>query len=796
MVAVKTELEKEQSYLAMLYDRLDTLRDRAGARLADALGQAADGGPRHARVDRDALVGRHAERLARLSSAESGLCFGRLDMADGTRRYVGRLGILDDDREPLLIDWRAPAAQAFYRATPAEPFGVVRRRHLRTRGRKVVAFEDDVLDLDALSDDERADLSGEAALLAALNANRTGSMADIVATIQAEQDRIIRSDLAGVLVVQGGPGTGKTAVALHRAAYLLYTHRERLARRGVLVVGPNPVFLRYIEQVLPSLGETGVLLATVGELFPGVRATGSEALETAALKGDARMAGVLAAAVRDRQRVPDEDLELSFDGNPLRLERRTCEQARRRARQLGIPHNLARPAFQGELLEELSRQVVARLTGDLPEVELPDDDLIGDDVPAERLLAGELGEIRSELAATPAVRAALDRMWPHLTPGQLVGRLLSSRELLDAAAPELTPEERALLLRETPEPRSRGGAGWWTPADVPLLDEAATLLGEEERDAEGGRRGRRRQRERERELTFARDVVAMVGVDPDGILAREPALLLERHHERGPATSIARQARNDRTWTFGHVIVDEAQEVSAMAWRLLMRRCPGRSMTLSGDTAQRGAPWGVSSWAEVLDAGARGRWRVEELTVNYRTPVEIVAVAADVLASLSAELRPPRSVRESGVAPWALRVDEAQLAGSLAEIAAEQSAAAAGGKLAVLVPSSRAAELAAAIGAVLPAAGIERGPNLLSAPVAVLAVSDAKGLEFDAVLVVDPDSILGQSPRGASDLYVALTRATQRLGVVHTGELPPVLRKLRRLESGSGSVPPVTPARS
>jgi DNA helicase IV len=805
MVAVKTvkraghdrtELEKEQSHLTMLYDRLDILRERAGERLADALGQPVDGGPRHARVDRDALVGRHADRLARLSSSEHGLCFGRLDMADGTTRYVGRLGILDEEREPLLIDWRAPAAQAFYRATPAEPFGVVRRRHLRTKGRKVVAFEDDVLDLDALSDDERANLSGEAALLAALNANRTGSMADIVATIQAEQDRIIRSELDGVLVVQGGPGTGKTAVALHRAAYLLYTHRERLARRGVLVVGPNPVFLRYIEQVLPSLGETGVLLATVAELFPGVRATGSEPVATAALKGDVRMAGVLAAAVREHQRVPDEELELRSDGHPLRLERRTCELARRRARQLGIPHNLARPVFHGELLEELGRQVVARLTADLPEVELPEDELIGEDIPAERLLEGELAEIRSELAADPAIRAALDRMWPYLTPRQLVGRLLRSRELLEAAAPDLTPEERGLLLRETPEPRSGRGAGWWTPADVPLLDEAATLLGEQERDAEGGRGGRRRQRERERELTFARDVVAMVGVDPDGILAREPALLLERHSDPAAVTSIAGQARQDRTWTFGHVIVDEAQELSPMAWRLLMRRCPGRSMTLSGDTAQRGAPWGVSSWAEVLDPHVPGRWRVEELTVNYRTPVEIVAVAADVLASLSAELRPPRSVRESGVEPWALRVDERDLAVTLAEVAVEQSAAVAGGKLAVLVPSSRAAALAAAIGAVLPSAGIERGPDLLAAPVAVLAVADAKGLEFDGVLVVDPDAILDQSPRGASDLYVALTRATQRLGVVHTGPLPPVLRRLRRLEDLSPSPPPVTPARS
>src|SRR6266498_4174612 len=275
MVAVKTELEYEQAYVSMLYERLDTLRVRAAERVAQVLGRAEFGGTYQGRLERDALVTRYRDRLAQLWSAESGLCFGRLDLADGTR-------------ESLLVDWRAPAARPFYRATPADPSGVVRRRHLRTKGRIVVDFEDDVLDLDALSDD--------------------------VATIQAEQDRIIRSDLRGILVVEGGPGTGKTAVALHRAAYLLYTHRERLARRGVLVVGPNPTFLRYIEQVLPSLGETGVLLATTDELYPGVTATATEPPETAALKGSERMAGILAAAVADRQRLPGEDLEIRFDG--------------------------------------------------------------------------------------------------------------------------------------------------------------------------------------------------------------------------------------------------------------------------------------------------------------------------------------------------------------------------------------------------------------------------------------------------------------------------------------------------
>ncbi|HEV3399041.1 MAG TPA: helicase, partial [Actinomycetes bacterium] len=296
MQHLAAELEHEQAYVSLLYRRLDTLRERTQAELERALGYEG-GGNVQARVDRDAFVSRHSARLAQLNGAEHGLCFGRLDLSGGSHLYIGRMGLLDEDREPLLVDWRAPAAQPFYRATWATPDGVVRRRHLRTRGRAVLGIEDDVLDLEGLSDAERDGLSGEAALLAALTASRTGRMTDIVATIQAEQDRIIRSDLPGILVVQGGPGTGKTAVALHRAAYLLYTHRQRLARRGVLVVGPNPTFLRYIEQVLPSLGETDVLLSTVGTLFPGVAATAQEPVEAAAVKGDPRMVEVLAAAI-------------------------------------------------------------------------------------------------------------------------------------------------------------------------------------------------------------------------------------------------------------------------------------------------------------------------------------------------------------------------------------------------------------------------------------------------------------------------------------------------------------------
>jgi DNA helicase IV len=814
------QVEQEQAYLSMLYRRVDALREQTRERLERAL-RHDGGGNRQARLDRDALVGRLADRLAQLSAVEDGLCFGRLDRRDGSRVYIGRIGLLDDDQEPLLVDWRAPAARPFYRATPAAPGDVVRRRHLRTRARVVVGIDDDVLDLDALSDAERGSLGGEAALLASLAASRTGRMTSIVATIQEEQDRVIRADLPGILVVQGGPGTGKTAVALHRAAYLLYTHRERLAGRGVLVVGPNPTFLRYIEQVLPSLGETDVLLSTVAGLYPGVTASGREPLAAAALKGDARMAGVLAAAVRDRQRVPAATLELPVGGYGLRLDPSTCEQARWRARESGEPHNRAREVFVDELLDALARQVAERINEGLVDPSLEEewlesigpDELLGpapaEPEPAELFGTGlvdgepseeELAGIRAELRADPAVRATLDGLWPTLTPQQLLTGLFTAPERLQAAAPDLDPAERALLLRPVPvdrggntrppgpprtdgPPRTSGpaddghGPGGWTAADVPLLDEAATLLGEDQRAA--GRAADRRAEQERRELDYAAEVLAGATIGDAARYAPDtdrldPAVLAERWRQSVGET-LAERARRDRTWAFGHVIVDEAQELSAMAWRMLLRRCPSRSMTVVGDVAQTGVPWGARSWSQTFDPLAPGRWRAEQLTVNYRTPAEIMEVAADVLAAVAPELRPPRSVREGGTAPWRRRLDGA----GLPEVIAAEAAAVGDGTLAVLVPAARLEELGRLLTAALPAAAAGRGPSVLDAPIAVLPVAEAKGLEFDAVVVVDPAAILGGSPRGGNDLYVALTRATQRLGVVHGGDLPAVLSRLR-----------------
>src|SRR3954453_8689639 len=358
--SAQIELAAEQQYVTGLHRRLDDIRAHVVHRLDEGLASSAHNP--QAVGEKEAAVQLYTERLVALDAADAGLCFGRLDRReDDGPRYLGRIGLPTEDgrEEPLLVDWRAPASQPFYTATPLHDLGVRPRRHIRTRGRTVVSIADETLDLDALDDPgaaERAGLTGESVLLAALNATRTGRMTDIVRTIQAEQDRIIRADARGVLVVQGGPGTGKTAVALHRAAYLLYTHRERLARSGLLVVGPNRTFLRYIADVLPSLGETGVLLADVGTLRPGLTATGTERPEVAEVKGRLDMVKVLQAAVRDREELPVGVETVVVDRTKVEFTPADAKAARSRGRAGRRLHNEGRPHFARAVIDILARR--------------------------------------------------------------------------------------------------------------------------------------------------------------------------------------------------------------------------------------------------------------------------------------------------------------------------------------------------------------------------------------------------------------------------------------------------------
>ncbi len=390
------EQDREQAYISTLYRRLDELRKRAADRLATVMRQA--GGTHAARTERDALTVMYRQQMAQFDAAENGLCFGRLEFTGGARTYIGRLGMHaeNDDYDQLLMDWRADAARPFYLATAASPGDVKVRRHIKTKGRAVTRLDDEVLDLAAADPTKHEALTGESALLAALDASRTGRMRDIVETIQAEQDHIIRSGLQGVLVVQGGPGTGKTAVALHRAAYLLYTYRRQLEKRGVLVIGPNATFLRYIGQVLPSLGETSVMLSTIGDLMPGVTATGSEPPEAALIKGRPEMAKVVAAAVRDRQSVPHAGLTIRFDKDLYKISRQSISRARERARRSRMRHNQARQVFVREMLSELARVVSGRL-GANP---YGQGNLMG---------RADIDDLRGELRDDPEVRMAIGR---------------------------------------------------------------------------------------------------------------------------------------------------------------------------------------------------------------------------------------------------------------------------------------------------------------------------------------------------------------------------------------------------
>src|SRR5918995_986314 len=439
------EIETEQKYVQELYGRLDAARDLAERRLKQAIAWPAV--DPQALQERDATVRFQTERVTALDAAEAGLCVGRIDRTDDGPLYIGRIGLAADDAggDPALVDWRAPAARPFYTATPVHPLGVERRRHIRTRGRTVVRLDDEVL-TDGVAG---SGLTGEAALMAALDTARTGRMTDIVRTIQAEQDRIIRADDRGVLVVQGGPGTGKTAVALHRAAYLLYTYRERLARRGLLVVGPTPTFLRYIADVLPSLGETGVLLAGLGQLRPGLDARGTESPQTAAVKGRLEMVEVLERAVADRQGVPGGPLQVTVHGFALRLR----PIAARKAERL---HNLARPLFARRVVDLLTRRYAERIG-------------TGIDGGADLFDREDTAALRREVAEEPAVRLLVDDLWPVLTPERLLTELFADPARLAAATPGWDDATRALLHRP------KGSA--WTPADVPLLEEAEELLG-------------------------------------------------------------------------------------------------------------------------------------------------------------------------------------------------------------------------------------------------------------------------------------------------------------------------------
>jgi DNA helicase IV len=732
-----SELDREREYVGALYGRLDELREDAQRQL-ESVRRDNHGGTHQNRSERDAFARIYEDRIAQLRQIDERLAFGRLELADGDDsvfRYIGRIGLRDGDQQSLLLDWRVPQARAFYQATAATPLGARARRHLQSSGREIVRIDDEIFDHELLTGEG---LQGEAALLAALSAERTGRMGDIVATIQAEQDAIIRSELRGTLVVQGGPGTGKTAVALHRAAYLLYSHRERLASSGVLIVGPSRSFLQYIEAVLPSLGETGVVLASVGQLFPGVDTSLDDSPDVASLKGSLEMASLISRAVRARQVVPTRSQVVDVNGELLTIEPTLIQQAMQRAWDGRKPHNIARVAFNKAALAALARQLADQLRSHGNTIEDSDQ-----------------AWLREDLRTSHDVRVALNTAWLPLSPQKLIQDLYARPNWLASLTPRWNPSKRALLLRARDAP--------FTVSDIPLLDEAAELLGEVDAAADASRREQKQQRKRDLENAQA----AIENMQVEGLVdARTLAEGFEASVERGTTAELAAL---DRTWAYGHVVVDEAQELSPMQWRLLTRRNPLKSFTIVGDIAQASAAAGATSWAEALEPHVGTAWRLEELTVNYRTPAQISAVAESMALAHGVGITRSRAVRES---PWPVEIVRTDdIRSAVVDTVNSDRAIDDRGTIAVIVSQSLASAVFEALeSSVGPLVG--RGAAGLTRSIAVVTPQESKGLEFDSVIVVEPPLIVAEIARGAAALYVAMTRPTQRLYLVTTGDLP------------------------
>ena len=660
------ELQAEQAHLEHAHDSLAAMRRRAERLLRDLVGA---GSP-----DLD-YVAALSRRVSLLADSPRPLLFGRIDEKGGPTWHIGRRHVEDIRSDPVVVDWRAPVAVPFYRASTKDALGLARRRQIMVDRHAVVAVADDLFD-GADGDVGATRLRGGDALLAELERARTGEMLDIVATIQAEQDEIIRAPLDQLLTVQGGPGTGKTAVGLHRAAFLLYNH-PTLSRDGVLVLGPSRAFLRYIAQVLPSLGEEAVVQTTIADIAPKAKIRVDEPMEVRRMKGDARMGVLLRRALEGRRSVLDEDvgLRVRFARATLSAERVNELVASIVARP--APYKSGRLALRSRLVSEARRAFRA----------------------SARLGADEAW-FEGELTSTEEFTALLDTLWPAVSPASLVRELLSSRAQLERFSAGLLSEgEWQLLLRSRDATVSSTA---WSLDDLALLDEAAFLTG-------------------------------------------------------------------GRTRTYGHIVVDEAQDLTPMQFRMIARRAPSGSVTVLGDLAQATGPWTYSDWAEVrAHLPETARPHHDELTLGYRAPGRVLGYASRLLPEAAPSVAPTSSIRPGRTEPTVLTVaDDELIAATLGEA---RTLAADHALVAVIAPEELLPALARAVRRDGAVGMLER--DAMSRPITIVPAPAAKGLEFDAVVVVEPAAIAGEDRRGLRLLYVALTRPIQHLSVVHARPLP------------------------
>jgi DNA helicase IV len=701
---LEQEIAVEQQHVDRVYARLAELR-RDASRAEKEGYQLAGVGTFGALVERDAMVFHAARRRHALDTEYEGLVFGRLDLLTGATHYVGRMGIRDDGSKPLVVDWRAPAAAAFYRATPADPLGVVRRRMIQSSREKVTGIEDDLLDPDAAPEGMR--VVGDGALLASL-AKATGrGMRDIVATIQREQDDAIRSPASGVTIVTGGPGTGKTAVALHRAAYLLYSDRSRFAGGGILVIGPSGVFVEYIATVLPSLGEETATLRSLGSLVPGWDATRVDSGDVAAIKGSLRMRRVLERASHDAVPGAPTELRLLYRGALLRLEARDLDRIRRSVLQRGARRNEVRGHGFDRVFDALWAQARDAKVSGLPEKR----------------------EFESELADRNDFREFLKAWWPRFTPMRVLRWLADPGRLRAYANGVLSRDEIAALQGSFDALGTEGP----TISDVALLDELDELMGRP-----------RRPQKKSKNPFHVRDGIQEVSTFSD----------------RQAAARAQHAQREEDYRDYAHVVVDESQDVSPMQWRMIGRRGQYASWTIVGDPAQTAWSGDPAELDRSRDRALGSRKRNGyALTTNYRNSSEIFEVAAKVIRTIMPDLPLPSAVRSTGVEPADVVTDTRTLPVTVRELT-EKQLTEVDGTIGVITPVPRRDEMAGWV------AGLPER-------VQVVTALEAKGMEYDAVVLVEP-SLIATDQAGVRTLYVALSRATQRLTTVGTdpGWLP------------------------
>jgi DNA helicase IV len=756
------EIKKEQDYTDILYSNLDELRKEVSLKLHDERAKGGKG-TLQSRSERDAFSTMYEERLSQLLAVEERLLFGKLIMNNGDVNYIGRIGLMDKNKKQLLMDWRAKASTNFYRATPASPAGVSLRRHIATDNRKVQSIEDEILDQEssiAKEKMEKSELIGEATFIKNLTSARTGKMTDIVTSIQAEQDKIIRSDIDNTLVVQGGPGTGKTAVALHRAAYLLYTNREVFQKTGVMIVGPNLSFLKYIDQVLPSLGESGVFSTVIERILPNITAQRKEKnKKTAALKSDFRIIEVIKCAIEDRIFIPTEDQIFDFDGNNITVYAEEVKKLIEQLKRKKLPHNEARKIFSETMITILANQV--------------------SDQRKHFVDNQERKIIMMDLRSMKEVRVLLNIYWMPMYSERLIGELWAKPHRLERAAEGIfTKEEQKELYVPILTP--------WTREDIPLLDEARHLLGNIEQDDEDyGDIGID-----EYNINSVNDSSDSFysGILNSSILKQREKLLNSIDEEDDP----------NRPEEYGHIIVDEAQELSKMEWRMLKRRCPSNSFTIVGDISQTSSQNGTFDWNEVIPE-MFDKWKLEKLTINYRNPSSVAQKSIDFGKQNGLIIDQRISVRDEKDAYQTIKVNKKELLNKTLDKTIEFMKEFVGkdgtGRISIIIKDEQKYEFSDALHARIRQ---EFGDDELfrldaqdesDSQVLIATPDELKGLEFDAVLFVEPlDYLLEKTKEDessknsnklskqylatAAQVYVAITRSTRKLIILYTDKLP------------------------